>query len=176
MTLADALFSSATPEWRTPNSVLDRVRRVGLISLDPCAHPCGLVDAVVEWYGPNQGGIDGLKEDWNIETKTPGVVFVNPPYGKPIKDWSAKCALEHLERGVDVVALLPARTDTSWWQETVPLARCVCFWRGRIKFLSDGGEVNPAPFPSAIVLWTNKNDVYQKFYEAFHDTGWLVQP
>ena len=50
--------------------------------------------------------------------------------------------------------LLPARTDTKWWQEFIvnnPMAS-VKFVKGRLKF---GGAKNPAPFPSAIVVFLN---------------------
>lgn len=50
--------------------------------------------------------------------------------------------------------LLPARTDTRWWQEFIvgnPMAS-VKFIKGRLKF---GGAKNPAPFPSAIVVFLN---------------------
>lgn len=53
--------------------------------------------------------------------------------------------------------LIPARTDTKWWHENInrnPNAQ-VRFIKGRLKF---GGAKNPAPFPSAIVIFTNIQD------------------
>lgn len=50
--------------------------------------------------------------------------------------------------------LIPARTDTRWWHEYIdknPDAH-VYFIKGRLKF---GDGKNPAPFPSAIVVYTN---------------------
>lgn len=50
--------------------------------------------------------------------------------------------------------LIPARTDTRWWHQYIdgnPNAS-VHFIKGRLKF---GGAKNPAPFPSAIVIFTN---------------------
>ena len=52
--------------------------------------------------------------------------------------------------------LIPARTDTRWWHDYIdgnPNAS-VHFINGRLKF---GGAKNPAPFPSAIVIYTNWN-------------------
>ena len=50
--------------------------------------------------------------------------------------------------------LIPARTDTRWWHSHIdknPDAH-VYFIKGRLKF---GDGKNPAPFPSAIVVYTN---------------------
>lgn len=50
-----------------------------------------------------------------------------------------------------VVCLLPARTDTRWWQQVVqPQAALVRFLPGRVRF----GEARAgAPFPSAVVVF-----------------------
>lgn len=52
-------------------------------------------------------------------------------------------------RGGTVVCLLPARTDTAWWHDYCMKGE-ITFIRGRLKF---GGCSNPAPFPSAIVVF-----------------------
>ena len=76
-------------------------------------------------------------------------MFMNPPDGSQIKDWVRK-ARESAERnGTLVVALLPARTDTKWWQD-VMRATEIRFIKGRVKF---GESRNTAPFPSVIVVW-----------------------
>jgi site-specific DNA-methyltransferase (adenine-specific) len=50
-----------------------------------------------------------------------------------------------------VIALIPSRTDTLWWQELVrPTAQAVCYWKGRIHFI---GAKHGAPFPSALIYW-----------------------
>lgn len=166
-----AMFSSKTIEWRTPADMLDRVRRVGPIALDPCAHPRGLVRAAVEWTG-KAGNKDGLAEPW----KADGLVYCNPPFGRTIVEWASKCALAQIEDGADVVALLPARTDTIWWHDAVTMCSLICFLKGRLKFLSDDGETDPAPFPSAVCLWSAKPGVQANFRSAFADAGWVVQP
>ena len=74
---------------------------------------------------------------------------MNPPYGREIGLWARKARLEAVE-GSLVVGLVPARTDTRWWQESVLGHADVYFIAGRLKF---GGAENSAPFPSAIVIW-----------------------
>jgi hypothetical protein len=52
-----------------------------------------------------------------------------------------------------VVCLIPARTDTAWWHDYAAKGE-VRFIRGRIKFVDQTGNgSNPAPFPSAIVIF-----------------------
>lgn len=157
-----ALFMSADMTWCTPEVVLERVRRMGPIGLDPCSNSRSIVRAKEEWRGPP--GTDGLAEPWTGH----GLVFVNCPYGRGIGQWAAKCALEAMD-GCEVVLLVPARPDTAWWHEAVvPHAKAICFWRGRLSFL---GAPAGAPFPSAVIYYGKRTEA---FGEAFHDAGWIV--
>jgi len=85
-------------------------------------------------------------------------VFMNPPYGREIKDWIKKAYEESLKKDTLVVCLIPARTDTSYWHDYIfPHAKDIRFLKGRIKFENIKGEaLNSAPFPSAVVIF-NKN-------------------
>lgn len=87
---------------------------------------------------------NGLIQPWDGSR-----VFMNPPYGREIKDWMKKAYEESL-RGALVVCLVPARTDTAWWHDYAIKGE-VRFLRGRLKF---GGHINSAPFPSAVVIFT----------------------
>lgn len=139
MTL-DVFYSSTTSEWATPQDLFDKLDAVFHFTLDPCATQENAKCA--KFYTKEQ---DGLKQDWGGE-----VIWCNPPYGREIGKWIQKCA-EH--KGVAVM-LIPARTDTRWWHSYIdknPDAH-VYFIKGRLKF---GDGKNPAPFPSAIVVYTN---------------------
>lgn len=138
--VAPALLSSQTDEWATPQDLFDELNGTFHFTLDPCATPENAKCA--KFYTKEQ---DGLKQDWGGE-----VIWCNPPYGREIGKWIQKCA-EH--RGVAVM-LIPARTDTRWWHSYIgknPDAH-VYFIKGRLKF---GNARNCAPFPSAIVVYTN---------------------
>ena len=138
--LTSGLTSSNTDEWATPQDLFDTLNATFHFTLDPCATPENAKCA--KFYTKVQ---DGLKQDWGGE-----VIWCNPPYGREIGKWIQKCA-EH--RGVAVM-LIPARTDTRWWHSYIdknPDAH-VYFIKGRLKF---GDGKNPAPFPSAIVVYTN---------------------
>jgi len=137
-------FSSATVEWPTPQGVFDELNAEFGFTLDPCAtHK----NAKCERYFTMDD--DGLKQDWGKET-----VFMNPPYGRAIKDWMKKAYQSSLE-GATVVCLPPARTDTQWWHDYAMKGE-IRLIRGRLKF---GGAKTSAPFPSAIVIFRPPEDV-----------------
>jgi hypothetical protein len=73
---------------------------------------------------------------------------MNPPYGRKIGLWVQK-AYEESRGGSTIVCLLPARTDTRWWHDFCMKGE-IRFIKGRLKF-NDGK--NPAPFPSAVVIF-----------------------
>jgi hypothetical protein len=157
-----ALFMSADMTWCTPKAVLDQVRRMDQIGLDPCSNPRSIVRAKTEWTGPPK--VNGLAEFWGGH----GLVYVNPPYGRALGIWMRKCALSALA-GVEIVACVPARPDTRWWHDSIVTSGAtVCFWRGRIKFL---GAKQGAPFPTAIVYY---GDRPEQFSKIFNDNGWVV--
>ena len=76
---------------------------------------------------------------------------MNPPYGKEIGLWIKK-AYESSLNGATVVCLIPSRTDTKYWHEYCSKGE-IRFIKGRLKF---GGLNKPAPFPSAVVVFSNK--------------------
>lgn len=135
------MFSSKSKEWATPQHFFDRLnKRFGPFTLDPCANSSNY--KVAKHYTEKDNGLD---KDWGGE-----VVFVNPPYGRAIKDWIKKAYEESLKENTTVVMLIPARTDTKYWHEYVMKANDLFFVKGRLKF---GNGENSAPFPSAVVIF-----------------------
>ena len=80
---------------------------------------------------------------------------MNPPYGRAIGKWVEKAYRESLN-GAVVVCLIPSRTDTRYWHNYIfPYAADIKFLKGRLKF---GDGKNPAPFPSAIIIFDKKEN------------------
>ena len=53
-----------------------------------------------------------------------------------------------------IVLLIPARTDTKYWHDYIfNKASEIIFIKGRLKFEINGISTNPAPFPSALVIY-----------------------
>lgn len=134
-------FSSQTDDWATPQDLFDKLDEEFNFDLDPCASEKNAKCA--EFFTKEQ---DGLAQSWEGRR-----VFCNPPYGRVIRQWIEKCATG----GATIaVALIPARTDTSWWHDFIQDKAEVRFIRGRVKF-GDGKQ--GAPFPSAIVVFKSKS-------------------
>ena len=140
---ADALFSSASSEWETPQDLFDQLNNEFHFDVDTAATP---QNAKCEIY--YTASDDGLSEPWR------GVCWCNPPYGRDVGRWVAKAA-ESAREGAIVVMLLPARTDTRWFHDYIYHRAEVRFIRGRLKF---GGSKNSAPFPSMIVIFREERE------------------
>lgn len=153
------LFSSATPEWYTPQHVVNKVIEVfGAINLDPCSNSNNpdLANVPADAYWTQAD--NGLAQPWH------GRVYMNPPYGDEIGVWVARFVQAYTSGEIlEGIALLPARTDTAWFQPLLDYP--VCFVRGRLKF---SGSINSAPFPSAIVYLGPDT---QSFTDAFQALG-----
>lgn len=133
---------SKTDDWATPKELWRELNRQHAFDVDAAAsqsnHLCN------KWYGLDHEDPtrrNGLAGDWDGES-----IWINPPYGRVIKDWT-KAAVEHYRNGGKVVMLLPSRTDTKWFHEHC-LIGDVEFIKGRLKF---GDAITAAPFPSMIV-------------------------
>ena len=133
-----SLFSSATPEWETPQWLFDALDKEFGFTLDPCSSN---ENAKCRQHFTSKE--DGLAQSWEEQ-----VVFMNPPYGREIRKWMKK-AFDSSLAGATVVCLIPARTDTKWWHQFAMKGE-IRLLQGRLKF---GGGDHPAPFPSAIVIF-----------------------
>lgn len=130
-------FSSATEMWATPQEFFDKYNSIYNFQVDVCASP---ENAKCEQYFTEED--DGLEQEWE------GSCWMNPPYGRTIKSWMKK-AYESSLKGATVVCLVPSRTDTVWWHDYA-VKGDIEFIKGRLKF---GGHKNPAPVPSAVVVF-----------------------
>lgn len=143
------LLSSKKMNWETPQKMFDKWNEEFHFTLDPCAEAS--TAKCDKFYTIED---DGLTKDWSNE-----VVFCNPPYGKAISKWVEKCYNESL-KGTTIVLLIPARTDTRYFHKFIynkPNVE-IRFIKGRLCFLLDGQRLNPAPFPSMLVIFNNKKD------------------
>lgn len=157
-------FSSEKLDYLTPLSLLDHLYKVFTFDLDPCSDKPHDQNPNVEAIRHFTEIEDGLGVPW-----WSGVVFMNPPYGREIGKWLNKAVAQaQLRNAETVVCLVPARTDTIWWQRCITYASFVTFIKGRLKF---SGHTNSAPFPSALVVFGAITDS-QKAHLA--KLGWSV--
>jgi hypothetical protein len=181
------MLKATRDDWNTPLVVVHAVRRAfdGQIDLDPCSNPASVVGAAREfiltpldqtlplpvpnWEARRVVVTDGLVENWDAKS-----VFLNPPFGA-LRKWVDKCAQEYNNRrAMEIVALIPARTDTRAWHEHVVQADAICLWRGRMKFSASGiAEPASAPFPTALVYWGRHRG---RFAAAMEQHGLVFYP
>lgn len=138
----ESWYSSATDEWGTPQDLFDKLNAEFNFTLDACA---SAVNHKVDQYYTRAD--DALNKSWS------GTVWMNPPYGKTMKQWMAKAVEACETNGAIVVCLVPARTDTAWFWDYAMRGE-IRFIRGRLKYVqADGSNKQSAPFPSAIVIF-----------------------
>lgn len=136
------LFSSKSNEWATPQDFFDNLNKKYNFNLDPCATP---INAKCDLFYTIED--NGLQKNWKGKR-----VFCNPPYGRDVKYWVRKCAIEAKNNDTKIVLLIPARTDTRYFHKYIyqkPNVK-IEFIKGRLKF---GDGKNSAPFPSMVVIF-----------------------
>lgn len=143
MKLTTGLKSTGDIIQATPQAFFDKINSIFRLDLDVCALPDNA--KCERYYTPEQ---DGLKQEWR------GGVWCNPPYGREITDWVRK-ACEEIEKPYCncIVMLLPARTDTFWFQNFVLNKAFLYFIDGRLSF---NGQEHNAPFPSVLAIYLGK--------------------
>lgn len=150
---AAAMVSSKRMSWNTPERALWALAPVfdhyGGIALDPASNAGSIVPARVKFAKRAIPGhrVNGLRARWHFFK--PGVVFLNPPYGKDIGAWIDRCVF-FAGLGAVIACLCPARIGAGWWRRAKRGGAIVVEWRGRIRFR---GAKNSAPFPCAFLLW-----------------------
>jgi phage N-6-adenine-methyltransferase len=150
---SSALFSRASDEWSTPDDLYTALDDEFHFTFDAAA-------TAENTKSPTflDRDRDALIEPWSFiptHRSTLPSVWMNPPYSR-VHRFMTK-ATEEARLGCTVVCLVPSRTDTKWWHESVWDAAThkprpgveIRFLRGRLKF---GNGKGSAPFPSALII------------------------
>jgi hypothetical protein len=154
-----ALFTSKQAEYVTPEFICRPIIDALALDFDGAASH---ENAKLPFYATKDGVFkrnfsiparvqrmyaDGLAASWEGKR-----VWLNPPYSRGpdgLEAWVRKAARERQRCAVSAV-LLPARTETDWFQRWVfPHAECH-FVMGRIRFI---GGASSAPFPSVVAIY-----------------------
>ena len=137
--VSKTLFTSNSDEWATPQELFDSLNAEFRFNLDACATS---ENHKTEDYFTQAE--NGLIQSWGGRR-----VFCNPPYSK-IKDWVKKAYYESFTPNTLIVLLIPARTDTQYFQEYIYHRAEIRFISGRLKF---GNAKYNAPFPIMLVIY-----------------------
>jgi len=148
----DIIHSSADDCWRTPPEVFGPLNDVFHFQLDAAASH---VDALCDCYIAEEDDALGPRPwmDYLPRPDREPAAFCNPPYGRQVGQWVER-AYEESRRGLTVVLLVMACTETKWWRNFVWKADEVWLVQGRIRFLDRNGKRRAAaPKGSAIVIF-----------------------
>lgn len=128
-------------DLQTPPWILDLVRSMGPIALDPCSNEWSTVGALTEWSK------DGLVQSWTDVAHGVGSIWLNPPYSKPLM-W---CQAAHASAlfGCIVFALVKNDPTTRWWKLLQVHSTARCDFGRRISFV--GGKHKAGQMASS--LW-----------------------
>lgn len=153
------LHSSKEMNWRTPPDVFQAIEQLSSnpFTIDAAAQKGH--ELVAKAFGPGQPRADALSPlSWGERSDR---VWLNPPHGRAIGQFTERACHAANADGVTVWLLVPARTDTAWWNDMIVCASQVWFVRGRITFLEAAngkpkkdakGVGMAAGFPSAVVV------------------------
>lgn len=138
----------------------------GEVDLDPCAHRLSPVIASRRIM-LSEGG-DGLTDQWSGK-----LAFVNPPFSAQLK-WLRRAYDQWQAGNVEtVICLVPVRTDSGWFHETLQPVADIFFMKGRLKFSNVHGKAQHTPF--SLMLLTLGSTAKQRAHFAELVPGfWLM--
>ena len=112
-------------------------------------------DAATTQENPTGALAFATPEDDGLAMAWPGQVWVNPPYGRELRDWLNKVAEEAMN-GVEIISLLPAaRWEQRYFQDALYLANAVTWIRKRVRFIrpDTGDRVSGNPYANMFLGW-----------------------
>jgi ParB family chromosome partitioning protein len=159
--------NSGNNEWYTPPEYIAAAREVmGGIDLDPASSEIANRIVQAETYYTEQD--DGLLYDWH------GRVWMNPPYSAHLIGLFAERLAERVKWGdvTEACVLVNNATETGWFNTLLAVASCVCFIRGRVKFIDTEGKPSGAPLQGQAILYIGLN--VETFGQVFSKFGWVL--
>lgn len=143
----------------TPPEFLAKINDAfGAIDIDPCGH--ALSPVVAKRRILLEEGGDGFVDDWSG-----GLVFVNPPFSETLR-W-LKRAHDQWSRGNvgSVVCLVPARTDSRWFHETLTVEADIFLLLGRLPFADIRGRSQHTPHSLMLVAFGSSTEQRARWAE-----------
>jgi len=146
------MLASDVQTYNTPSIILDALKPLGPIGLDPCSNGSSIVNAITSMT-VNDDGLGLVSWTYLAKGKT---IFVNPPFDA-LPEW-VKRIVKEADEGGEIVLLAPARVDTQWFAACLEAGGTAGLWKGRITFL---GALNSAPFPVALIYFGARVDEFR---------------
>ena len=139
----------------------------GEIDVDPCAN--ALSPVVARRRILREEGGDGLVEDWSGR-----LAYVNPPFSQLLQ-WLRRAHDQWRAGHVGtVVCLVPVRTDSAWFHETLSGVAEIYLLKGRVRFLDPRGGGQQTPF-SLMVLTLGTTAAQRLRYAELVPGFWIAR-
>lgn len=191
--MAGAIASTGKTNYCTPEWIVEAVRDFyGTIDLDPCSNANSLVNALVNFYHPDDIlTAAAIAEKSPLERESPTTfffsaqdgldlsawaynrrVYINPPFGnKNITKWVQLAIKAKEEKNCEVILLIPDTPETKLWKNTILLkADGRCQLKKRVSF-----RFAKSSIPKAIsIIYFGHN--YVRFLEIFKHLGRVECP
>lgn len=158
----DQLFSSKSIEWATPDDLFEALDEEFSFDLDAAASVSNnrcphFMDVEIDSLASSWAQPGLVKDASGRIVSAPNVrtIFLNPPWGRTISAWLEKAFLESRHKGITVVCLIPACTDTRWFKNYVWKAAEVRLITGRPKFVREDGHTGPSPKGACLAIFTS---------------------
>lgn len=138
----------------------------GPIHFDPCWHEASAVKPGA--YLDVRQGHNGLRDPWSGQ-----LVFVNPPWSAQDK-W-VKRAHYLWSKGYvgTVLCLVPAKTDTRFFHQTLSRDADVYFLQGRPSFSKVDGSSEATMVSTMLVMFGASPEQKRRFAELVRGSWWL---
>ena len=152
---------SGSAEWQTPPELFERLHRRFKFDYDAFASDenalCPMYstpDFTMRACGCPVNDDDGLAFDWKNRR-----VFMNPPYSRGFIEKAVEKAASERHNAAIIVALVPASTDTHWFQQYVLPFAHIDWLPKRVRFIDpETGEPGASP-PGGSVIAVFKTDL-----------------
>lgn len=98
MAMTSGMYSSINDTWTTPKKFFQTLNEEFNFTLDAAALSGSALCPL--WYGldhPQENWRDSFQRNWQDDAQ--GNIWLNPPYGRAIKDWMKKANFEALRGG-----------------------------------------------------------------------------
>lgn len=152
----------------TPPDFMEHIYAAfGPVDLDPCADLRSPVVARRRIL-LNEGG-DGLVDEWSGR-----LAYVNPPFSNMLA-WLRRAHDQWRADKVETaICLVPVRTDSSFFHDTLSADADIFLLQGRVKFLNTQGQQQHTPFSLMIVALGTTSAQRQQFAKLVLGR-WLVR-
>lgn len=128
----------ASDDWFTPPEIF---KALGLtFDLDPCSPGPGHWVPARRVYTEID---DGLSKPWA------DLVFMNPPFGG--RNGHIPWLIKFFDHG-NGIAIVRSYTSSGWWHDHMGRAECLCWPRGKTKFVRPDGEIGRAPGHGIVLI------------------------